>query len=360
MKNKKRCQQLHSDGLHRVRRPACHVFCFFLYLLLLSGFISCVNVKYVAIDQFVPAAYPLPEGLSIAVLNNLSPYNVSISDKGLHLYSCDGDSLMEHVAQAFADAGIFAEVVVLDSCLYPVGDTIYHLLTPREVDRLCDTLDVDLLYVCDYGCITSWGPEADDGDRKFYLASHVYTSGRTTPTHSFIIDGEWRRGTYRTKLEVARWLRRSYPELARRAAECFAPHWETCDRSFYSGTAYNLREATVCVNDGDWEGAYQLWQKQAQKKNPRQRLISLYNQALYHEMNDSLDLALRLLDEADTYTTDTTAIDSTLLQLWYEADVRIGEFPYTDHQRIVDYRSLLHQRQKDVLRLMMTDKSESE
>lgn len=352
MKNKKLCKQ-HPDGLFRVRRAACKVSCFSLSLFLLSWLISCINVKYVAIDQFVPASYPLPQGLSIAVLNNLSPHNVSVSDRGMHLFSCDGDSLMEYVAQAFADAGIFAEVVVLDSCIYPEGDTIYHQLTPREVSRLCDTLDVDLLYVCDYGCITSWGPEADDGERRFYLASHVYASGRTSPTHSFIIDGDWPSGTYRTKLEVARWLRRTYPELARRAAECFAPHWETCNRSFFSGAAYNLREATVCVRDGDWDGAYRLWQRQAKNKNPRQRLISLYNQALYHEMNDSLDLALRCLDEADTYATDTTAVDSTTLRLWYEADIRFGEFPYTDHQRIADYRSLLHQRQQDMLHLKM-------
>jgi len=350
----------HSDGLSCIRRAACKAFYSSFFIIPLAFLISCINVKYVAIDQYVPAAYPLPEGVSIAVLNNLSPHNVAISDPGLHLYSCDGDSLMEHVAQAFADAGIFTEVVVLDSCLYPAGDTIYHLLTPREVARLCDTLAVDLLYVCDYGCITSWGPEADDGERKFYLASHVYASGHTNPTHSFIIDGNLRRGTYRTSRDVARWIQRTYPEMGRMAAESFAPHWETCNRSFYSGTAYNLREATVCVSDGDWDGAYQLWQRQAQNKNPRQRLISLYNQALYHEMNDSLDLALRCLDEADTYATDTAAIDSTTLRLWYEADLRIGEFPFTDHQRIDDYRSLLRQRQQDMQRLMMKNEGESE
>jgi len=325
-------------------------------ILLVFLLVSCVNIKYVSIDQFVPPPYPLPDGMSIAVLNNCSSNNINHTDPNIYIYSCDGDSIMEHVAQAFADSELFTEVVVLDSCLYPEGDTIYHLLTPREVSRLCDTLAVDLLYVCDYGCITSWGPEAEDGERRVYLASHVYINGRKDPSHSLITDLPLRPGTYRTKSEVERWRNRSYPLMGRMAIECFAPHWETCNRSFYDGTNYNLREATVCVRDGDWEGARQLWQKLLDKK-PHQRLMALYNIALSHEMNDSLDLALRCLNEADTYATDTSPIDSIALQEWYDADLHLGEFPYTDHQRIDDYRSILKQRQEDMHKLSIAEQS---
>ena len=353
MKNKEFCLQQTCHWL-RLRRASRKAICFSFVILLCSLFVSCVSIKYVAIEQYVPAPYPLPKGISVAVLNNLSPYNVSLIDE-VYAYSFDGDSLMEYVAQAFADAELFNEVVVLDSCIYPRGDTIFHLLTDEEVRHLCDTLSVDALYVCDYGCVTSWGPEATDGECKTYLASHVYVPGRKEPTHSFILDSFLRRGTYRNRQEVDRWIARSYPGVAQMAVECFAPHWDARDRVFYHSRAYNMREATVCVCDGDWEGAYRYWQRQAQKKKPRQRLISLFNQALYHEMNDSIDLALRCLDAADTYAADTTAVDSTLLREWYNADFIIGQFPYTDHQRIEQYRSLLHIRQDEIQKLIIIE-----
>ena len=329
------------------------LFTFFTLFLL----VSCVSVKYVAIEQYVPAPYPLPKDISVAVLNNLSPYNVSLINE-VYAYSFDGDSLMEYVAQAFADAELFGEVVVLDSCIYPLGDTIFHQLTDEEVRHLCDTLDVDALYVCDYGCVTSWGPEAIDGECETYLASHVYVPGHKEPTHSFILDDFLRRGTFRSRHEVDRWIARSYPLTARLAVDCFAPHWDSRDRAFYHSTASNMREATVCIREGDWEGAYRYWQRQAQKTKPRQRLISLFNQALYHEMHDSIDLALRCLDAADIYAADTTAVDSTLLNEWRNADFVIGQFPYTDHQRIVYYRSLLRQREDEIQKLIITEPGE--
>lgn len=356
MKNKEFCMQ-HSDGLSRIRRAACKAiyFSFFIFSL----FISCVSIKYVAIEQFVPAPYPMPEGLSIAVLNNLSPHNISFLDEDVYAYSFDGDSLMEYVAQAFADAELFSEVVVLDSCIYPQGDTIYHQLKEQEVRYLCDLLAVDMLYVCDYGCVTSWGPEAIDGERKAYIASHLYVPNgevhikELEPSRPlmFILYQYLNRGTFRTRHEVERWIERSYPIVSRMAVECFASHWESRDRLFFHGTSHNLREATVCVRDGDWDGAYHYWQRQAQKRSPRQRLISLYNQALYHEMNDSVDLALRTLDLADTYATDTTAVDTLALREWFNVDLAIGDYPYTDHQRIVNYRNLLRDRKVELQKL---------
>jgi len=345
------------EVLHRAFQGYSRVL---VLVLGLCSVLSCVSIKYVYIDQFVPASHPLPEGISIGVLNNFSPNNIVLIDEGLYVYSFDGDSLMEYVAQALADTEMFSEIVVLDSCIYPQGDTVIHMLKEPEVRRLCDTLDVDMLYVCEYGCVTSWGPEAVDGDCRTYLASHVYVPGHKEPTHTFILDEFLRRGTYRTRIEVERWIQRSYPIVGRMAADCLTPHWETRDRIFYHGTDFNMREATVCVSDGDWEGAYHYWQRQAQKQNPRQRLISLYNQALYHEMNDSIDLALRMLDEADTYSKDTTAVDSVALREWFNADLAIGNFPYTDHQRIVNYRTLLHERQNELQKLLFFENEKTD
>ena len=321
----------------------------------LLSFTACINVKYVSIEQMVPAPYPLVEGLSVGVLDNCSPYNIALMYDDIHAYSCEGDSLMEYVAQYLADSEVFSEVVVLDSCIYPANDTVFHLLTVPEVERLCEYLDVDMLYVCDYGCVTSWGPEAVDGECRTYLASHVYVPGHTEPTHSFILDDFLRRGTYRNRAEVDKWIHRSYDRLGTLAVECFTSHWETHERAFYDGPSFNLREATVYVRDGRWDDAFQLWQDEAQKKNKRHRLVSLFNQALYHEMNDSLDLALRCLAEADTYVTDTTAVDSTLLQEWFNTDLTIGEFPYTDHQRIVSYQNTLRERKEDIRKIIIAE-----
>ena len=77
-------------------------------------------------------------------------------------------------------------------------------------------------------------------------------------------------------------------------------------------------------------------------------------------MNDSIDLALRMLDEADTYATDTTAVDSVALREWFNADLAIGTFPYTDHQRIVNYRTLLHERRNELHKLLFFENEKTD
>ena len=76
-------------------------------------------------------------------------------------------------------------------------------------------------------------------------------------------------------------------------------------------------------------------------------------------MNDSIRLALSCLDEADTYVTDTTAVDSTLLRDWYDADFTIGDFPYTDHQRISQYRAILRERQDELVKILISEQNDS-
>lgn len=317
--------------------------------------LSCLNVKYVTIEQMTMPEVVLPSKyVRVAVLNNLSPCNITINNPDLHAYSCSGDSVMDYVAQALADVEVFGEVVVWDTCLFVPGDTAAHVLSQREVVQLCDTLDVDMLYVCDYACVTSCDPDAWDADEiNYYLAAHIYVPSRAKPLHAVIYDGFLCYGILSKAEQVAEALSDCYPLIGDLAAQAFVTHWEPRERSFYSGPSYDLREATVAVRDGDWEEALTHWQNVGESKSAQRKMAAFYNQALAWEMIDSIPAAYACLDRARTFVSDTTAVDSAAYQMWTEAgeEWNWGEYPFTPYQRIENYRRILHEREAEIQQL---------
>lgn len=82
-------------------------------------------------------------------------------------------------------------------------------------------------------------------------------------------------------------------------------------------------------------------------------MAAAYNEALWYEMHDSIGEALGKLQEARTFVTDTTALDSTRFRQWNldAAHYGLGEYPYTDYQRIRNYERILRDRQAEVQKL---------
>ena len=315
---------------------------------------SCSSVKYLAIEQLVPSSFFFAsDATRVGVLNNFSEHNVYAMSDDFNAYSCNGDTLMESVAQAFADEGVFGEVVVLDSCLYPAKDTVQHVLSRSEVKRLCDMLDVDILYVCDYGGITFYPPEDYRRTRMFYLVSRLYAPTRDTPMHTFVLHGDMKDGTFHNEKDARKAMLSTYPAIGALATHRFAPSWETRERSFYATRHYEMREATVCVREGDWECAVAHWRKYGERKKQRCKFMAAYNEALYYEMTDSLDKALENLDRSLLYVKSTEALDSTRVRDWLNAYGDLDGYPFTDNQRVTYYRETLKKREKEIQQLII-------
>ena len=324
--------------------------------------VSCIGVKYVSIEQYAPPRFLLPaDATRIAILNNADTANVYVLNQDITVWPIAGDSIMEYVAQSFADAELFSEVIVLDSCIFPKGGKTAHRLTQEEVQKFCNELGVDMLMTCDFGGISTlpnynylgsltW--QEYDVD-KYFLLAHMYAPTRKDPFYTLILEEPWDKRV-QSNAQMTKALQEALPLIGEASVKYFLPEWDLRERAFYSGSAYSLREATICVKEGDWDGAYAFWEKYGQSNKKRNKLIACYNKALYFEMNDSLDKALMLLEEAKTYAPDSTVLDSTQLKEWenmLEEYEYVSDYPYTDFQRITNYERILTERQKEITQL---------
>ena len=320
-------------------------------LLLLLACVACVQMKYVSFDELVPPKFIVPEGKSVAVLNNFNRHNVELLNEYLEVTPCDGDSLMEYVAMAMADEGLFSEVIVLDSCLYPENDTTAHVLTQYEVKQLCSLLQVDMLYVCEFACLTVEHFD-DDTDRNRYLLSTLYVPTRTRPAQSFILCEPVGKISPFTSSRPERLVATFYDKFGDMAVKGLSCQWETRQRSFYTGLNRTLRDAELYVKENNWEAAVDTWRTYAEGGKDRRRLMALYNEALYNEVIDSIPRALECLAQAKTFATDTTSVDSAKVDAWnwaFEADT----YPYTDFQRIRGYERILNERASEISKLRL-------
>lgn len=320
---------------------------------------SCIGMKYVTLEQMIPPPIVVPtHNTRLAVLNNCSPYNIPAVRPDVRLIHSAGDSLMEHTAQGLADADIFAEIVVLDSCLYPANDTLPHTLSQQEVQQLCHNLDVDLLLVCDYGgiaCAVVQGRTIFHGSR-YYMPCHLYAPSRETPLRSLMFESGFSRRHFRGQVEIDSVMHEVYDMLCMQIAKSFQPVWEERERNFFDGHLYDLREATVCVKDGDWDGAMMHWQRVGEKHSDRYKLMALYNEALYHEMVDSVGKSIDCLNKAMEYVTTTAEQDSVKLKHWLDSYGSLDGYKFTDRQLIGQYQKQLAARQNEVQQLNILNK----
>ena len=334
-------------------------------------FLGCITPKYVSIEQMVPPSLLLPSSARrLGVLDNHSRTNITKINDDIDLFDADVDSVIEYIAMDFADIGIFDEVVVLDSCIFPPADTIGGVLNQTEVTHLCDTMQVDMLYVVDYAGIscynkdtlTTYGIDFDTAPVNYCLLAHAYAPTRKQPMHTYIFEEQMGEGTFNSDKEVKEAQQKAYPLLGERATHAFTPQWDLRERSFYGGCTSELREAKVCIRDGNWDGAREWWRKLYQKRKLRYKMAAAYNEALWYEMNDSIDEALEKLHEARIYVSDTTALDSVAFWEWYiDAEYYgLSEYPYTDYQRILNYERILQDRQAEVQKLNLIHLNETE
>ncbi len=301
---------------------------FFLSSLFLLS--SCSELLYVNIEQMLPPEV-MPERTirSVGVVSNFSRHNVVVANDNAIILPCDADTVKEYIALAFADAGVMERVVVLDSLLYHPDSTASHILSGAEVNALCRELDVEMLYSIDYACLI-YNPAARFISRPLnaYLCTRIYTPDRDSIHGTSIMDKETLDYWVNDADEMGELIPQIPQLLAQAAISPYLPSWKERERVFYyDRLCYALREAKVYVAEGNWEAAAEQWQQLLdESKLQAYRFMAAYNLALYYEMTDDIDAALRMLDTAEGLATKTTrrgeersiALDTTFVEQYRE------------------------------------------
>lgn len=300
----------------------------FLGSLLLFLLSSCSELLYVNIEQMLPPEV-MPEHAvrSVGVVSNFSQHNVVIANENAIILPCDADTVKEHIALAFADAGVMEHVVVLDSLLYHPDSTASHILTGTEVNALCQELDVEMIYSIDYACLI-YNPASRFISRPLnaYLCTRIYTPDRDSIRGTSILDKETLDYWVNDADEIGHLIPQIPQLLAEAAIKPYLPSWKERERVFYyDRLCYALREAKVYVAESNWEAAAEQWHTLATSKLRYYRFMAAYNLALYYEMNDNIDQAIASLDQAQKLAmkthkngTTTQIIDTTLVKQYRE------------------------------------------
>ena len=80
------------------------------------------------------------------------------------------------------------------------------------------------------------------------------------------------------------------------------PYWMQTSRVYYAGGCVEMRDAAVCVDEGDWQEAHNLWLSLYEnRKSAKIKSHAALNLALASEMQGRLDEAKNWLDKAKSY-----------------------------------------------------------
>lgn len=272
--------------------------------------VSCSSMQTISFDRLEAADINFPATVrNVAVVNNMPAVEAGKNHKEISLrLEGDGKIATEALAEKIADANYFDRVVICDSALRqkdaePRTDVI---LGKEEVQQLATDLGVDLIFSFDRVHI-----ETRPGVIFFedYPVPIDAVEAAVTPVIRVYIPNRNGPLLVVSKQDTVSW--EMAPDLSdqlivKEASEYAAatpmnhilPHWVETSRYYYDGGNVEMRDAGVCVREGDWEGAYKLWNKLYANKKGRVQMQAAFNVALYHEMKDDMKKAIEWAEKA--------------------------------------------------------------
>jgi hypothetical protein len=208
------------------------------------------------------------------------------------------------------------------------------VLTRREVDNICDTIQGDAiisleLYTVGIDQHFDYYRDAPDEVLNHYyevsnsLRWNIYLPGRPRPFDSYtmvdtlffpsIQDGEMLAYT-----SGADMLRQLFYNSGYNYGKYLVPVWNYASRVLYWGRNDSLKEAIKYTDEGDWDRAYSIWNNMTGMEDSTLVAKAYHNMAVYLELEDKLDSASMMLDLALSF--DSLQIDTLYRE---ELDVRI-------------------------------------
>ncbi|WP_455671911.1 DUF6340 family protein [Phocaeicola sp.] len=275
-----------------------------------TALVSCSTVQTISFDQLEAADINFPVSVkNVAVVNNMPVFEAGKSHKEISTrLEGDGKTASETLAKAIADANYFDQVIICDSALRG-NDTEPRenvLLTKEEVQQLTTDLGADLVFSFDQVHIQTQPGVMFFSDFPYPIDAinaivtpviRIYVPNRQTPL--LVVSKQdtisWEMGhTLSDELIV----KEASEYAAYMPINHLLPHWKEVTRFYYDGGNVEMRDAGVCVREGNWDDAYRLWSNVYEKKKGRQQMKAALNIALYHEMKDDITKAREWAEKA--------------------------------------------------------------
>lgn len=103
---------------------------------------------------------------------------------------------------------------------------------------------------------------------------------------------------------------------------CLVPYWQQTERLYYAGGCVEMRDASVYIKEGDWQGAYDLWLSVFEgRKSEKMKAHAALNLAVAAEMLDRLGEAEQWLDKAKRYVGEGSEEE----MVWKYSSARLAE-----------------------------------
>jgi len=120
-------------------------------------------------------------------------------------------------------------------------------------------------------------------------------------------------------------------------AKHIQPSWTMVYREIMTCDNPEFEKATKLAQKSEWDEAAAIWQKYAESKNKRNKIVSLYNLALASEMNGDVEKALKLTSQA--------------------ANASSGAFRSAENEAVRKYSGILYQRRTEINKLRVQDET---
>jgi len=287
---------------------------------------ACASIyTVVEFEVLEPATVSLPEDVNQLIVLNRAPLSMHSFERedveGLeqkHLQILDTliiKSIQRGLLNVFQESPIdrFQRPIWLDERRKDTAGLKDLLLTRREVDNICRENGGDAIisleaYSMDYEeHVQSFSDSYFTASKYWEISSiinwSIYLPGSPKPFDSYtmvdtlyfteVLDGEIIR-----RYTAAQMITESFYKSGRSYGRYLVPVWSYTSRNIYKGKEEELRKASKLTNKGNWDEAYDIWEGLSKTNDSTAAAKALYNMAVSHELEDQLDLASILVDEA--------------------------------------------------------------
>lgn len=291
--------------------------------MLLHGCAGIYNV--VEFEVLEPASVSIPEEVNQLIVLNRAPISLNSFEKkdveGLeqrHLMILDTmivKSIQRGLLNVFQESPIdrFHRPIFLDDRREDTAMLDALVLTRREVDDICLNSRGDAIlslesYFLDYKeHIQSFSDSYFTASRYYEISTIlkwiIYLPGSPRPFDSYtmadtlyfteIMDGEIVK-----RFTTSQMLTESFYKSGRKYGRYLVPVWDKTTRKLYKGKEEELRKASKLTNQGKWDEAYEIWEGLSLSEDNNSAAKAFYNMAIYHELDDDLQRASFLANEA--------------------------------------------------------------
>lgn len=283
--------------------------------LFLSGILSsCGSVEVLTYDQLRPAEISLPTEIrQVGVVNNMSQRAKAPSnDLYIGLLQGEGKDFTEVLAGDLADSKYFDQVIICDSALQDKNAeiTIDPKLSVETVSQLASNLGVDLLISMEGLWVETakkqiqypgWDALIPALQATLTPLVRVYLPGRSQPLYTLSPSDSiyWDLGTPLSEKIV---LDEATRIVAGKITNYLVPTWKSVDRVYFVGGCVEMRDASICMNEGDWQEAQNTWKGLYDRlRKGKTKARAAYNIALSYEMLGNIEEALSWIRKSEQF-----------------------------------------------------------